>query len=294
MPSVTDPASPSSGRSDLRKATGPRRRSTASASRSRRGEIFGLLGPEWRRQDDHGRDARGPPQARRRHATVLGIDVARAARRAQGAHRRPAPDGRALPAADGRRAHRPLRELLPRGAARPTSSSRRSTSASSGTAGPRTCPAGSSSASRSRWRWSTIPSSSSSTSRRPASTPQARRSLWDLIAASRRRGTTILLTTHYMEEAEALCDRLAIMDHGQILELGTVDELVGRRFQELSVRFDAVDGLAGRAPRGRCRRCLARGRTRTARWRSTRGRARRPSARCSSRGRGAGHGARRT
>lgn len=74
--------------------------------------------------------------------------------------------------------------------------------------------------------------------------PQARRSLWDLVASLRERGTSVLLTTHYMEEAEQLCDRVGIMDHGHILEMGTVDELVSRRFHERSVRFDAVEGLA--------------------------------------------------
>ncbi len=71
--------------------------------------------------------------------------------------------------------------------------------------------------------------------------PAARRSLWDLIGGLRDRGTTVLLTTHYMEEAEVLCNRIAIMDHGRVLELGTVDELVSRRFQERSVRFDRID-----------------------------------------------------
>ncbi|HLY31375.1 MAG TPA: ATP-binding cassette domain-containing protein [Ktedonobacterales bacterium] len=51
--------------------------------------------------------------------------------------------------------------------------------------------------------------------------PQARRQLWDVIGDLRRRGKTILLTTHYMEEADQLCDRLAIMDHGKILALDT-------------------------------------------------------------------------
>jgi len=73
--------------------------------------------------------------------------------------------------------------------------------------------------------------------------PAARRSLWDLVLVLKERGTTVLLTTHYMEEAEQLCDRIAIMDHGKILEMGTVKELVERRFQELSIRFDALPGL---------------------------------------------------
>jgi ABC-2 type transport system ATP-binding protein len=48
------------------------------------------------------------------------------------------------------------------------------------------------------------------------------------------------MTTHYMEEAETLCDRLAIMDHGKILDLGTAEELIGRRFRERAVRFGST------------------------------------------------------
>ena len=73
--------------------------------------------------------------------------------------------------------------------------------------------------------------------------PAARRALWDVVLRLRADGRTILLTTHYMEEAEVLCDRLAIMDHGHILEEGTVSELVSRRFKERAVRFDAIAGL---------------------------------------------------
>ena len=78
--------------------------------------------------------------------------------------------------------------------------------------------------------------------------PAARRSLWDLIDQLRGQGKTILLTTHYMEEAEELCDRLAIMDHGRILEMGTADELIGRRFQERAVRFDTLPGARRHGP----------------------------------------------
>jgi ABC-2 type transport system ATP-binding protein len=68
--------------------------------------------------------------------------------------------------------------------------------------------------------------------------PAARLGLWSVIRRMQGEGRTILMTTHYMEEAEALCDRLAIMDHGRILDSGTVDELIGRRFHERSVRFN--------------------------------------------------------
>ncbi len=73
--------------------------------------------------------------------------------------------------------------------------------------------------------------------------PAARRMLWDVVLGLKSSGRSVLLTTHYMEEAEILCDRLAIMDHGRILEAGTVDELVSRRFHERAVRFDAIHGL---------------------------------------------------
>jgi ABC-2 type transport system ATP-binding protein len=73
--------------------------------------------------------------------------------------------------------------------------------------------------------------------------PAARRSLWDIVGALRSQGRSVLLTTHYMEEAEILCDRLAIMDHGHILEMGTVNELISKRFKERTVRLDATDQL---------------------------------------------------
>jgi len=67
--------------------------------------------------------------------------------------------------------------------------------------------------------------------------PQARRQLWDLIEEFKLAGRTILLTTHYMEEAERLCDRVAIMDHGKVISQGTPRELVASIGVEHVVEF---------------------------------------------------------
>ena len=56
--------------------------------------------------------------------------------------------------------------------------------------------------------------------------PQARRNLWDLIKTIRAKGTTVIITTHYMDEAEVLCDRIAIIDSGKIIALATPDKLI--------------------------------------------------------------------
>jgi len=77
--------------------------------------------------------------------------------------------------------------------------------------------------------------------------PQSRRQLWELIATFRRRGGTILLTTHYMEEAERLCDRVAIMDHGHVLALDTPAALIATLGADHVVEF-AVDGTLDLAP----------------------------------------------
>ncbi|MDR3297957.1 MAG: ABC transporter ATP-binding protein [Candidatus Nomurabacteria bacterium] len=73
--------------------------------------------------------------------------------------------------------------------------------------------------------------------------PQARRNLWELIRSVKKRGITIILTTHYMDEAELLCDRLAIMDRGKILTINTpkklIKELLGRGFKKAQVEEKA-------------------------------------------------------
>jgi ABC-2 type transport system ATP-binding protein len=77
--------------------------------------------------------------------------------------------------------------------------------------------------------------------------PQARRHLWDLVEELKRAGRTIILTTHYMEEAERLCDRVAIMDRGKVIAMGTPKELIATVGGEDIVEF-AVGGRPNAGP----------------------------------------------
>lgn len=67
--------------------------------------------------------------------------------------------------------------------------------------------------------------------------PQARRKFWDLARIVKSRGKTIVLTTHYMEEAYELCDEIAIIDHGRVIAQGSPDSLLREHFQGLSIRI---------------------------------------------------------
>ncbi len=67
--------------------------------------------------------------------------------------------------------------------------------------------------------------------------PQARRHLWDIVKALKLRGKTLILTTHYMDEAQELCDTIAVMDKGQILTQGSADELIQRYCPHLTLRL---------------------------------------------------------
>jgi ABC-2 type transport system ATP-binding protein len=69
--------------------------------------------------------------------------------------------------------------------------------------------------------------------------PQARRAIWELITGIRERGKTVFLTTHLMEEAERLCDRVAIIEHGRLIEVGTPAELVEKHCPERRVVFSS-------------------------------------------------------
>jgi ABC-2 type transport system ATP-binding protein len=74
--------------------------------------------------------------------------------------------------------------------------------------------------------------------------PQSRRAIWDLIRGIRDRGKTVFMTTHLMEEAERLCDRVAIIEHGKIIDIGSPTELVGRHCPSRTVVLDTDNALA--------------------------------------------------
>ena len=67
--------------------------------------------------------------------------------------------------------------------------------------------------------------------------PQSRHGLWEVIDDLREAGKTVLLTTHYMEEAEQLCDRVAVMDHGRIIALDTPEALINQHFRDTAIEF---------------------------------------------------------
>ncbi len=77
--------------------------------------------------------------------------------------------------------------------------------------------------------------------------PQSRRQLWDIIRVFQRQGGTVLLTTHYMDEAERLCDRLAIVDHGQIIAEGSPADLINRLGGHHVVEFSVSSHCDGAA-----------------------------------------------
>jgi lipooligosaccharide transport system ATP-binding protein len=78
--------------------------------------------------------------------------------------------------------------------------------------------------------------------------PGMRRSLWEILVAERAKGSAILLSTHYMEEAERLCDRVALLDHGRIRDLGSPAELVERHMGSAQVEEEIRPGARWRRP----------------------------------------------
>jgi ABC-2 type transport system ATP-binding protein len=84
--------------------------------------------------------------------------------------------------------------------------------------------------------------------------PQSRRTIWEMVRGIRARGKTVFLTTHLMEEAERLCDRVAIIDHGRIVDIDSPERLVARHCPERSVEL--ATGDAGADERLRQVRCV--------------------------------------
>src|SRR6267142_2369363 len=74
--------------------------------------------------------------------------------------------------------------------------------------------------------------------------PQSRRAIWDLVRGIRERGKTVFLTTHLMEEAERLCDRVAIIEHGRIIDIDSPKNLVNRHCPERTVVLTTADPIA--------------------------------------------------
>ncbi len=90
--------------------------------------------------------------------------------------------------------------------------------------------------------------------------PQSRNNILDLVRRMKGQGRTVVYTTHYMEEAQRLCDRVAVMDKGQLLALGTVDELIARHGGETTVSYERAGEtarVATRDPLGELSRTLA-------------------------------------
>lgn len=75
--------------------------------------------------------------------------------------------------------------------------------------------------------------------------PQSRRQLWEIIRTFQKKGGTVLLTTHYMDEAERLCDRLAIVDHGEIIAEGSPADLIDRLGGHHVVEFQVANNVSG-------------------------------------------------
>jgi ABC-2 type transport system ATP-binding protein len=75
--------------------------------------------------------------------------------------------------------------------------------------------------------------------------PQSRNAIFDYLQELNRGGLTVIYSTHYMEEATRLCSRIGIIDHGRILALGTIEELLSRLPFEEEIRFPSTDGTAG-------------------------------------------------
>ena len=211
----------------------------------RYGEVFCLLGPNGAGQNHDARDPRGLPDADRRHGSRPRPRPGGAVGQASRAGRDGPAGVRLSPAGPGGRAHRHCGGAITRTRARSATCSSSWSSPRTGTPRSASCRAASGAAWTSPWPWRATPTWCSSTSRPPASTRRPGRRCWAAIENLRRLGKTILLTTHYLDEAEQLADRIAILRAGRIELAGTTHEVAVRA------------GLATRISFTTPRRCAA-------------------------------------
>ena len=185
------------------------------------GEIFGLIGPNGAGKTTTMECVEGLRTPDRGAISVLGLDPVAQTLRAAGADRRAAAGGAAPEADQGVGGGRPLGVALPE---------RRSTaiacSSSSGLSDKRNAWFMTLSGGQKQRLFIALalindPELVFLDELTTGLDPQARRAIWDLVRGIRERGKTVFLTTHLMEEAERLCDRVAIIDHGRIIDIGT-------------------------------------------------------------------------
>jgi ABC-2 type transport system ATP-binding protein len=74
--------------------------------------------------------------------------------------------------------------------------------------------------------------------------PQSRHNIWNVIEYVRKKGRTVFITTHYMDEAERLCDRVAVVDHGKIIAVDKPEKLISQHFQEQAIEFELDQNIA--------------------------------------------------
>ena len=201
--------------------TGSRRRSTRLDLDVVTGECFGLLGPNGAGKTTTVEILEGLNQPDSGTVTLFDIAWREGGSGASRALRRAASGDPARRQAQRRRGVRLFRSFYREGHSRGRAHRACSTSVRNATSTIRGFPVGEAARRASAARSSEIRTSSFSTSRRPASIRARGGSLWGVVERFRAEGGTVLITTHYMEEATALCDRIAIMDHGKIIAADT-------------------------------------------------------------------------
>ncbi len=185
------------------------------------GECFGVLGPNGAGKTTTIEILEGLLEPTERRGRNPRPALARRTRRDPPADRHLAAGDAVLRQAHGAGDAHAVSQLLPRRASSRRRPSPASRSRRRPTPGSRTSPAARSSGWPWPWPWSAIRRCLFLDEPTTGLDPHSRRQLWEIIAECRRQGRTTVLTTHYMEEAERLCDRVAIVDHGRVIALGS-------------------------------------------------------------------------